>query len=101
MSSMKNVFKRAAFGAALAACVAVPVLKPSPAEAWWRGGGWGWHAGWGWHGGWGWRPWGGVYVGVPPVAVVGAPVPYAPPYRFIPGHYTPGGYWIAPHWGYY
>ena len=100
--SIKTLLKRTATGALLAACVAVPLLKPAPAEAWWRGG-WGYHAGWGWHGGWGWRTgwypgWGwrgGVWVGgVAPYYAA----PYA--YRWVPGYYAPGGYWIAPHWGY-
>jgi hypothetical protein len=88
----------------LALAAAVPALTPTPAQAWWHGAGWhpgwGWHAGfgwhpWGWHAGWGWR--GGVYIGAPAV-VVGAP---AYGYRWIPGHWAPGGFWVAPHWGYY
>ena len=64
---------------------------------WHGGGGDGWRGGWGWHAGYGWRPgwgYGGIYVGIPPVA-------YAAPYwHFIPGYYTPNGIWIPPHWGY-
>jgi hypothetical protein len=93
--------KRWIAGAALAAAVAVPMLTPAPAEAWWRGG-WGWHAGWahpgwGWHAGWGWG--GGVYAGVPPVVVGAAAYPYAP-YRWIPGYYAPNGARVPAHWGY-
>ncbi len=91
-------------GGALTAALAVPLLAPAPAQAWWAHPGYGWHGGWaGWHGGWGWRGgWGwhgGVVVGAP-VAVV-PPVAYPAPYRFIPGHYTPYGAWVPPHWGYY
>ncbi len=102
-----RLLKRLALGGLLAASVAVPLLTPTPAEAWWRGG-WGWHAGWGWgwHPGYAWRPgWGwrgGVVVGVPPVVVAPAAPYYAPPpYRWIPGHRAWNGRWIPPHWGYY
>ncbi len=93
--------KKMTIGGLLAACVAGPLLAPSPAQAWWARPGWGW----GWHGGWGWR--GGVFIGGPafvaaPPVVVAPPVAYAPaPYRFIPGHYDPWGRWVPPHWGYY
>jgi hypothetical protein len=110
--------KRMITGVALAAAIAMPLLTPAPAQAWWRGGwgvhvggpgygyrpGWGYHPGWGYgyHPGWGYGWRGGVYVGVPPV-IVGTPAPYAypySPYRWIPGHYNRYGAWIPPHWGY-
>jgi len=85
-------------GGALATALAVPLVTPAPAQAWWVRGGYGWHGGWGWHPGWGWR--GGVVIRGP--VVVGPPVAYAPyRYRFVPGHYTPWGAWVPPHWGYY
>jgi hypothetical protein len=97
--------KKLLLGGAVAAALTVPLVTPAPAQAWWSHGGYGWHGGWhggwgwGWHGGWGWR--GGVYIGGPAV-VVGPPAVYAAtPYRFIPGHYTPYGAWVPPHWGYY
>ena len=96
MGKLKNLL----LGGALCAAVAGPLLTPAPAQAWWgrHGYGYGWHGGWaGWHGGWGWR--GGVVIGAP--VVVTPPVVYAAPYRFIPGHYVPGGFWVAPHWGYH
>jgi len=99
-----NTLKRIMLAAGLTLAVAVPLLTPQPAEAWWHGGGWGYHPGWGWHGGWGWGWRGGVYVGVPPV-VVGAPaVAYPPPaygYHWVPGYYAPGGAFVPGHWGYY
>lgn len=104
-----RVLKRLALGGVMAAALAAPLLAPTPAEAWWRGG-WGWHAGygWGWHPGWGWgwHPWGwggGVVVAAPPVVVAPPPVAYAPPppYRWIPGYYAANGRWVPPHWGYY
>ena len=76
-------FRRVLAGAALCAAVALPVLTPSPAEAWW---GPGWHAGWGWRGG--------VAIGLPPV-VVGAPV-YAPPPAYYP--YAPAYAYAPPYW---
>jgi hypothetical protein len=101
-----------------AAALALPLLAASPAQAYWHGGwgvhvgggwgggyrpGWGYHPGWGygWHPGWGYGWRGGVYVGIPPVAPYpyGYAYPYRP-YRWIPGYYGPGGYYIAPHWGY-
>jgi hypothetical protein len=88
-----KMLRRIIAGAALAAAVSVPLLAPSPAEAWWHGG-WGWHAGWGW--GWGPR----VVVGVPPV-VVGAPVAPGYYYHWVPGYYAVNGVWVPPHWGYY
>ena len=97
--SAMTVLKRLVAGAAIAAAVAIPLLTPAPAEAWWRGG-WGWHAGyvgpgWGWHPGWGWGWRGGVYVGTPVIAV-GAPVyPYTAPYRWVPGYYAPNGAWVV------
>ncbi len=96
-----KALKRILVGGAMAAALAVPLLTPAPADAWWARPGWGWHGGWGWHAGYGWR--GGVYVGVPGV-VVAPPVVYAPPaygYRWIPGHYLPNGVYVGPHWGYY
>ena len=92
-----NRLKSLLAGGALSAAVAVALLTPAPAQAWWARGGYGWHGGWaGWHGGWGLR--GGVVVGAP--VVVAPPVAYGAPYRFIPGRYAPGGFWVAPHWGY-
>ncbi len=83
--------KKLLAGGAVCAALAV-VLFPAPAHAWW-GPGWGWRGGWGW----GWRP--GVVIGVPPV-VVGGPV-YAPsPYRWVPPHYTPSGWFVPGHWAY-
>jgi hypothetical protein len=111
MKSLKNLL----VGSALVAVLAAPLAAPTAAKAegwhggygwhggwhggygWHGGGGYGWRGGWGWHAGYGWRPgwgYGGIYVGIPPVA-------YAAPYwHFIPGYYTPNGIWIPPHWGY-
>jgi hypothetical protein len=90
--------KQSVFGAAAGLAVALALLAPAPANAWW-GPGWGWHAGWGWRGG--------VYVGVPSVVVVAPvyppapyPYPYAAPYHWIPAHYTPWGAFVPGHWGY-
>ena len=72
--------------------LALPILLPRPAYAWWARGGWGW---------------GGVAVAVPPVVVapppvvVGPPVvAYAPPpvARWVPGHYSWRGFWVPGHW---
>ena len=116
MTALKRCITAAGFAVALSA----PLLTASPAQAYWHGG-WGVHVGGGWHGGYGYRPgwgyhpgWGGgyrpgwgygwrggVYVGIPPVAPYpyGYAYPYRP-YRWVPGYYGPGGYYIAPHWGY-
>ncbi len=83
--------KRLIAGTAVAAALAIPVLTPAPAQAWWYGG-WGWHAGWGWRGG--------VYVGLPPV-VVGAPAypyPAYPAYPY-PGYAYAGWRWVPGYWG--
>ena len=102
-----KTLRRIITGVALAAALAVPVLMPAPAQAWWHAG-WGWHGGWGWHPGynWGWRVgfgWGwwapGVVIAAPPVAVA-APA-YVPPYHWVPGYYAPNGAWVPAHWGYY
>jgi len=91
-------------GLAILGLAAAPLLAPVPALAWWRG--------WGWHGGVA------VRVFVPPI-VVGPPVYYAPPpayyvppppvayaplppypaARWVPGYYTPRGYYVPGHWG--
>lgn len=115
-----TALKRFLTCAAVAGVIAVSLLSPAPAQAYWHGGwgvhvgvggpGWGYRPGWGYHPGWGYgyRPgWGygwrgGVYVGVPPV-IVGRPAPYAypySPYRWLPGHYNRFGAWVPPHWGY-
>ncbi len=75
---------------ALAGAAAVgSFIAPTPAHAWWRGGGFG------------------VVIGVPPV-VVAPPAYYAPP----PAYYPPASYappvayygaphrpvWVPPHW---
>ena len=101
-----GIVKRLAASAAIFACVAIPTLTPTPAQAWWHAG-WNWHGGWGggfgWHPGWGWR--GGVYVGVPAITV-GAPVYPAYPYAGYPyGAYAYPGYadggwrWAPGYWG--
>jgi hypothetical protein len=90
---LKDLFSRSkklVVGGAVSAALAVGLLYPASAEAWWG-------PGWGWHAGWAWRP--GVAVGVAPV-VVGAPVYPAPGYRWIPGHYTWNGYFVPGHWAY-
>lgn len=93
--SVRMRFGRALLGAAGALAVAVPLLTlPTPALAWWRGGGWhggggGWHGGCCWGGGWR----GGVVIGVPPVYAAPPPVYYAPP-----SYYAPPRYWVPPHW---
>ena len=91
--STRRRFGRALLGAGGALAVAVPLLTlPTPAQAWWRGGGWG--GGCCWRGGWGWR--GGVVVGIapPPVYYAPPPVYYAPPGAY----YAPRRYWVPPHW---
>ena len=79
-------------GAMVCMALALPILLPRPANAWWARGGWGW---------------GGVAVAVPPVVVapppvlVGPPVvAYAPPpvARWVPGHYNWRGFWVPGHW---
>ncbi len=88
--------KRLVFGGALAAALAVPMLTPAPAQAWW--GHPAWYPRWGWHGGWH----AGVVIGAPvvitPPVVVAAP---GPVWHFVPGHVAPNGVWVPPHWGYY
>ena len=115
--------RRAAVFAALGAALALPLMVSTPAEAWWRGGGWG---GGGWGGGWHsgvsigiglplyapppvyYAPPPPVYYGPPPV-VYAAPPPgyYAPPPRvvyaapparaWVPGFWS-RGVWIEGHW---
>jgi hypothetical protein len=77
-------------GAAVCAALALPVLLPRPAEAWWARAGWG-----------------GVAVAAPPVVVAPPPVVVAPPVvayarppvaRWIPGHYNWRGFWVPGHW---
>jgi hypothetical protein len=104
-----NTLKKFLLGGLLSAAVAVPLLTPAPAQAWWHGGGWGWHGGFGWHAGWhpgfyrpgwGWGGWrGGVYVGAPAVTV-GYPYAYGYAPYWVPGYYGAGGVFIAGHWGY-
>ncbi|WP_342235886.1 hypothetical protein [Inquilinus sp. OTU3971] len=106
--------RRAAVFAALGAALALPLMVSTPAEAWWRGGGWGG----GWHGGWH----SGVSIGIglplyapppvyyappPPVYYGPPPVYYAPPPRvvyaapparaWVPGFWS-RGVWIEGHW---
>ena len=98
--SVRMRFGRTLLGAAAALAVAVPLLTlPTPALAWWhgggwgggwRGGGWGWNRGCCWRGGWG----GGVVIGVPPVYAAPPPVYYARP----PAYYPAQRYWVPPHW---
>ncbi len=81
---MMKAFKRLVLGGAVAAAVAIPLLAPSQADAWWG-------PRWGWHGG----------VIVAPRVVVGFPAPYAyPPVHWIPAHYTYWGAFVPGHWGY-
>ncbi|RAI58125.1 hypothetical protein [Roseicella frigidaeris] len=70
--------------------LALPLLAPSPARAWWGPGGW--------HPGPVWvvpRP---VRL-PPPLLVVPAPV-YRPIYRpiWVPPHFDRYGYWVPGHW---
>ena len=89
-----------AVSAAVFAALALTLLAPSPAQAWWARVG----------GGWVWRPAG---VVVPPRLVVGPPVIYAPPpvayapppvvvapypRRWVPAHYDWRGAWVPGHW---
>src|SRR5437588_7429436 len=101
-SSMRSVLGRAVAPTALAAAAALPLVLPSQAHAWWRGG---------------------VWIGIPPV-VVGPPAYYAPPAVYTPPAYSYGygygndygygygyphrvwvpghwryGYWVPGHWG--
>ena len=79
--------KRLAVGAALAGLVAIGVMaKPSPAEAWWRGG---------------WCCGVGIGIVVPPVVVAPPPVYYPPPAYYAPpaAYYAPPQrVWVPPHW---
>jgi hypothetical protein len=66
-----------------AAALALPLLAPVPARAWWV------------------AP-GPVYIAPAPRYYYGPPVayygPYAPPVRWVPAHYNWRGYWIPGHW---
>jgi hypothetical protein len=99
---IRSRLARLALGAALVTAVAVPLLTPGQAQAWWHRGGWG--------GGWGWRP--GLVI-APPVVVPPlyapayypppAPAYYAPPPayygpRWVPGHYDWRGFWVPGHY---
>jgi hypothetical protein len=66
--------RRAAVFAALGAALALPLMVPTPAEAWWRGGWGGWG---GWHGGCCWHS--GVSIGIGLPLYAPPPVYYAPP----------------------
>jgi hypothetical protein len=85
--------RRLAAGVALAGLVAIGVAaKPTPAEAWWRGG---------------WCCGVGIGVVLPPV-VVAPPAYYPPPAYYAPPAYypppapayyaAPQRAWIPPHW---
>ncbi len=82
--------RRAAVLAAIGAALALPLMVSTPAEAWWRGGGWGW--GGGWHGG-GWCCHSGVSIGIGLPLYAPPPVYYAPPppvyYAPPPAYYGP------------
>ncbi|HUZ65792.1 MAG TPA: hypothetical protein VMU82_18980 [Acetobacteraceae bacterium] len=82
---------RALAGVALLTAVGLPLLAPTPAQAWWRGG-W-WHPGVSF----GIRIGGPIFVGPP---VYGPPVYYGAPY-YAPPYYArpyPGAYWVRPHY---
>ncbi|HMG49279.1 MAG TPA: hypothetical protein VK597_01705 [Inquilinus sp.] len=79
--------RRAAVFAALGAALALPMMMSTPAEAWWRGGGWGG----GWHGG-GWCCHSGVSIGIGLPLVVPPPVYYGPP----PVYYAPPPVYAQP-----
>ena len=94
--------RKIAVSAAVFAALALTLLAPSPAQAWWARVG----------GGWVWRP-AGVAVVAPPPVVVGPPVVYASPpvayapppvvvapypRRWVPAHYDWRGAWVPGHW---
>ena len=88
----KESLPRLAATAAVLAALAVPLLRPVPARAWWVGGVV--------------VPPVPVYVAppapvyvAPPVVAAPPPVVYAPPVaRWVPGHYTWRGFWVPGHW---
>jgi len=79
-----TILRRALPVAAVALVAALPLLAPSTAHAWWRGG-------------WGWG--GGVFI-APPAVVVGPPAVYAPPpvVYGAPPYYGPARVWVPGHW---
>lgn len=89
---MTSNIKKSAIAALAALSLGFAVTTTTPAEAFWRGGGW--HGGgWGWHGGgWGWRRgWGGgggwgapVAAGVLGGLALGAVAASAYPYGYGP-----------------
>ena len=87
----------AAAGTLLGLVAVGTAVAPAPANAWWRGGGYGWCCG--------------VGIYVPPVVIAPpvyapAPVYYAPPPAYaappqrvwIQPHWE-NGYWVQGHWG--
>jgi hypothetical protein len=95
MTHLRSRLARLVLGAGLVTAVAVPLLTPGQAQAWWHRGGWG----------------GVGFVVAPPVFVPPrpyyvappAPVYYAPPPayygpRWIPAHYNWRGEFIPGHY---
>jgi hypothetical protein len=93
LASARLASGRLAATAAVLAALAVPLLRPVPARAWWVGGVV--------------VPPVPVYVAppapvyvAPPVVAAPPPVVYAPRpvARWVPGHYTWRGFWVPGHW---
>jgi hypothetical protein len=90
-TSLATGLKRVAAAGTLLGLVAIgTAVAPTPANAWWRGGGYGWCCGVG------------IYVPpvviAPPVYVAPGPA-YAAPQRVWSRPHWENGYWVQGHWG--
>ena len=86
---MNQKLARFSMAVAVLAALAIPMLTPTPAAAWWARPGYGWHHGYAWRGNW--HPgWGYGWRG-PGVVVAGRPAFWVRP------HWE-GPYWVPGHW---